>query len=241
MLGSKLIFFGRDPSTNNTGAVKLYVIDTTQGDVVRQATTPPSISGSPVVGKALTGDKGAWTLENRFTYQWLRNGTPVPNANGTTYNVSTADVGAQITFRVTAVGIGPPNIVSADSAPVIGSAAPHGPGHRRRGPDEAGQEPRRRPRSRTLRVKTKGKLTGTARVGQTLKVKVPAFRLTGVKLTFRWSAGGKTIKKQTRSSLKLTKALKGKRISVTLTATKVGYKPLKLTLGPTAKVKAARR
>ena len=104
MLGSKLIFFGRDPSTNNTGAVKLYVIDTTPGDVVRQATTAPSISGSPVVGQKLTGDKGAWTLENRFTYQWLRNGTPVPNAYGTTYNVSTADVGAQVTFRVTAVG-----------------------------------------------------------------------------------------------------------------------------------------
>lgn len=239
VLGSKLVFFGRDPSTNNNGNVKLYVIDTAQGDVTRAATTPPSISGSPVVGQTLTGDKGAWTLESRFAYQWLRNGAPVPNANGTTYSVSTADVGAQITFRVTAVGIGPPNTVSADSAPVTGggaAATPPGSGT----PRKPGGTPAT-PALPTLSAKTKGKLTGTARVGKTLKVKAPTFKLRGVKVTYRWSAGGKTIKKQTSSSLKLTKALKGKRISVTLTATKAGYKPLKLTLGPTAKVKSAQQ
>jgi ELWxxDGT repeat protein len=244
VLGSKLIFFGRDPSTNNTGAVKLYVIDTTQGDVVRQATTPPSISGSPVAGQVLTADKGAWTLENRFTYQWLRNGTPVPNATGTSYNVSTADVGAQVTFRVTAVGIGPPNIVSADSAPVTGSAAPGTGGGTQTKPGGTQTKPggtQTKPTLLALRVETKGKLTGTARVGKTLKVKVPTFSRTGIKVSFRWSAGGKTIKKQTSSSLKLTKAQKGKRVSVTLTATKAGYKPFKVTFGPTAKIKAVRR
>jgi ELWxxDGT repeat protein len=241
VLGSKLIFFGRDPSTNNTGAVMLYVIDTTQGDVVREATAPPSISGSPVVGQKLTGNQGAWTLENRFTYQWLRNGTPVPNATGTTYSVSTADVGAQVAFRVTAVGIGPPNIVSADSAPITGSAAPGtAPGTGGGAKTKPGGTTTR-PTLPTLQVKAKGKLTGTARVGKTLKVKVPTFSRTGVKVSFRWSAGGKTIKRQTRSSLKLTKAQKGKRVSVTLTATKAGYKPLKVTFGPTAKVKAVRR
>ena len=78
----------------------------------------------------------------------------------------------------------------------------------------------------TLKVKTKGKLTGTARVGKTLKVKAPKFDRTGVKISFRWSAGGKTIKRRTKSSLKLTKAQKGKKVSVTLTATKAGYKTL---------------
>ena len=92
-----------------------------------------------------------------------------------------------------------------------------------------------------MKVKTKGKLTGTARVGKTLKVKVPRFSSTGVKVSFRWSAAGKTIKRRTKSSLKLTKAQKGKKVTVTLTATKAGYKPFTVTFGPTAKVKAARR
>ena len=60
-------------------------------------------------------------------------------------------------------------------------------------------------------------------MGRSLKLKLPALRQSPrVRFSFSWYADGKRIKKQTRSSLKLTKALKGKRISVTLTATKVG-------------------
>lgn len=242
VLGSKLLFFGRDPSTNNSGAVKLFVIDTTQPDEVRQATTAPSISGVPAVGQVLTGDKGAWTLENRFTYQWLRNGAPVPNAVGTAYNVTTADVGAQITFRVTALGIGAPNTVNADSAPVTGAGTAGGTtpgtgGGTQTTPGGTTTTPKRP----VLKVTKKGKVTGTARVGRTLKLTLPKFDRTGVKLSFRWTANSKAIKKQTRSSLKLTKALRGKKIRVTITATKAGFTSTKVTLGPTAKVKSARR
>ena len=100
------------------------MLDTSQADETRRATTAPSISGTPAVGQKLTGAKGTWTLEpNRYTYQWLRNGTPIPNAIGTDYTPSTADAGAQISFRVTASGIGGPNVVSADSAPVTVSGA----------------------------------------------------------------------------------------------------------------------
>ena len=67
------------------------------------------------------------------------------------------------------------------------------------------------------------KITGTARVGKTLKVKVgawsprPAYR-------YQWYAGGKKItKKGTKSSFKLTSKQKGKRITVRVTGTKSGY------------------
>ncbi|MDO9357334.1 MAG: hypothetical protein Q7T55_26790 [Solirubrobacteraceae bacterium] len=41
-LGSKLIFFGRDPETNDTGRVKLFVLDTTLPDEPRVATPAPA-------------------------------------------------------------------------------------------------------------------------------------------------------------------------------------------------------
>lgn len=67
------------------------------------------------------------------------------------------------------------------------------------------------------------KITGTARVGRTLKAKVgswsprPAYR-------YQWYANGKKItKKGTKSSFKLTSRQKGKRITVRVTGSKSGY------------------
>jgi hypothetical protein len=84
-------------------------------------------------------------------------------------------------------------------------------------------------------------LTGAARVGRRIKLKLPAFRQSGVRLSFRWYANGRRIQKQTKSSLKLTKAFKGKRITAKITVTKTGYRTLTLTLAATAKVKGAKR
>ena len=136
-LGNKVIFTAQYPHAPGdpvpASARRIYVLDTSQADETRQATAAPSISGTPAVGQKLTGAKGTWTLEpNRYVYQWLRNGTPIPNATGTEYTPSTADAGAQIAFRVTASGIGGPNVVTADSAPVsVGGAVP-APMRRRR-------------------------------------------------------------------------------------------------------------
>lgn len=67
------------------------------------------------------------------------------------------------------------------------------------------------------------KITGTARVGKTLKVTVgswsprPSYR-------FQWYANGKKITKNgTKSSFKLTSKQKGKRITVRVTGSKPGY------------------
>jgi hypothetical protein len=93
----------------------------------------------------------------------------------------------------------------------------------------------------SLTVRRKAMLTGAARVGRRIKLKLPAFRQSGVRLSFRWYANGRRIQKQTKSSLKLTKAFKGKRITAKITVTKTGYRTLTLTLAATAKVKGAKR
>ena len=85
----------------------------------------------------------------------------------------------------------------------------------------------------------KPKLTGAAlRRPEASSSRLPAFAQSGVKLSYSWYANGKRIKKQIKSSLKLTKALKGKRITVKITVTKAGYKTLTLTVKLGGKVKA---
>lgn len=239
-LGAKVIFTGRYPHAVGdpvpTSARRIYVLDTGQADETRRATTAPSITGTPAVGQKLTGDKGAWTLEpNKYAYKWLRNGTPISNATSTTYTPSTADAGAQISFRVTASGIGGPNVVDADSAPVSLTGAPVSPSA---SPPPATSA---KPSTPALTVSRNAKLSGAARVGQRITLTLPTFRQAGVRLSFRWYANGKRIQKQTKSSLKLTKALKGKRITAKITVTRAGYRTLTLTVGPTGKVKSRKR
>jgi len=244
-LGDKIIFTARykhpagDPVP--TDARRIYVVDTAQADETRAATVAPSISGSPTVNSKLTGDKGSWTLEpNKYVYAWLRNGTVIPNATSTEHTVGPADAGAQLTFRVTASGIGGPNEVSATSAPVSIGGSQGGQSSTPNTPSTSSTPSTpAKPVTPALVVSKKAKLSGTARVGKTVKLTLPKLKQTKVKLTFSWYANGKVIKKQTKSSLKLTKRLKGKRITVKITLKKTGYKTLTITLGPTAKVKSA--
>jgi hypothetical protein len=80
-----------------------------------------------------------------------------------------------------------------------------------------------------------------ARVGRRITLKLPTFAQSRTRLAFRWYVNGKRIQKQTKSSLKLTKAFKGKRITAKITVTRAGYRTLTLTVGPTGKVKSAKR
>lgn len=80
------------------------------------------------------------------------------------------------------------------------------------------------------------RITGTARVGKTVKVKVgswsprPSYR-------YQWYANGKKItKKATKSSFKLTSKQKGKRITVKVTGRKTGYTTVTKTSAKTKKV-----
>ena len=66
------------------------------------------------------------------------------------------------------------------------------------------------------------KVSGTAKSGNTLKVTTSAW-VKGSKITYQWLSNGAVIKGATSSSLKISSALKGKKISVKVTQSATGY------------------
>jgi hypothetical protein len=73
------------------------------------ATSPPTISGTPIVGKTLTGTRGTWTNNpTSYSYRWARcaaNGgacSLIPQATSVQYTLTSADVGHTIRFGVIA-------------------------------------------------------------------------------------------------------------------------------------------
>lgn len=71
--------------------------------------TPPTISGTPVVGGTLTGNVGDWTGWGiKYAYQWLRCDSagdacaPISGATSTSYGPTASDLGSTLRFDVIA-------------------------------------------------------------------------------------------------------------------------------------------
>ena len=63
----------------------------------------PEVEGSASVGHTLTCNEGVWSGEPKtFVFQWLREGSAIPNAASRSYEVKTADEGHQLQCRVVA-------------------------------------------------------------------------------------------------------------------------------------------
>ncbi|WP_328854188.1 N-acetylmuramoyl-L-alanine amidase [Microbispora hainanensis] len=63
---------------------------------------PPTVSGTPKIGRTLTASPGTWTPSpDKVAYQWLRDGVPVKGATDRTYHLKGHDRDARIAVRVT--------------------------------------------------------------------------------------------------------------------------------------------
>jgi hypothetical protein len=100
-------------------------------------TTPPTISGTPREGAALTANRGQWTGSTpmTFAYQWQRcdasggNCSNIIGATQQTYTLTSADVGRTIRVVVTARNTaGSASRTSVPSAVVQAGPAPGPPG-----------------------------------------------------------------------------------------------------------------
>jgi hypothetical protein len=157
------------------------------------------VSGSFAVGKTLQASPGTWNADGlAFSYQWMRDGQPIAGATGTSLALSAADHRRGVSVQVTATGALRPAASALSAARAIGTGA-------------------------KLRYTTKPKITGSRKVGRTLKVSPGRWSPAATSYTYRWKANGKTIKGATKRTLKLKKAQKGKRITVTVTAKRTGH------------------
>jgi len=82
----------------------------------------PSISGVPIEGRTLSGDRGEWVGKIlAFSRSWQRQESglwsDIPRAYNPTYTLSAADVGHRVRLRVLAVGIG--STATAVSEPTL--------------------------------------------------------------------------------------------------------------------------
>jgi hypothetical protein len=115
---------------------------------------PPTITGTPRVGEALTAQNGTWqNSPTEFRYRWLRcnangNSCVLLASDGKTYRVGQIDVGNTMRVRVTAVNAdGATNarseqtdVVASNAAPLTNTARPTITGDPRVGQELAANE-----------------------------------------------------------------------------------------------------
>ncbi|EMQ97335.1 hypothetical protein [Paeniglutamicibacter gangotriensis] len=161
--------------------------------------TKPSIIGTPKVGSKLTASPGRVDQAgSSLMLIWERNGKAIPQQNGKTYTLTSADLGKKITVR--AQYERPPYV---GTAPVSSATKAVAPG--------------------TMTVSKKPAISGKKIAGKTIKVSGGTYTPKATKVTYQWQRAGKNIKGATKSSYKVVKTDKGKKLTVKVTAKKTAY------------------
>jgi len=156
----------------------------------------PVITGTAQVGQKLT-TAGAGATGASYTYQWLRNGTPITGATGASRTLTSYDHRAVLSVRVAASYLGQSaSQTSAGTAPVAAGAF-----------------------SNRVRPYT----SGTYRKGYTLKANPGTWSPTASTVKYRWLRNGAPIWGAISSRYKLTSADRGRYISVRVTVSRSGY------------------
>lgn len=159
--------------------------------------TAPTITGAPAFRETLTADPGTWLPEpEALTVEWLRDGAVV--ATGATYRLRKADIGTQLSVRVTASGAG--GTATADSAAVrIGKAH---------------------------LTSSKAKVKGTARFGRTLRAVEPKWSRKPAQVRRVWLRNGTPITGARGKRHAISHLDVGKKISVRFVAKRANHRKL---------------
>jgi hypothetical protein len=165
-----------------------------------RATTPPSITGTVAVGATVKAAVGTWDPKpTSYGYQWSAGGVAIPGATGASLPLTAALLGKRIRVTVTAKRAGHPSgtATSAESKTVAKGKAP---------------------------VATKKpSIKGTPKVGRKVTARVGTWSAKPDSYRYEWRLNGVLIGGAKGTSLKLTAAMRNKRLTVTVIALKAGH------------------
>lgn len=170
------------------------------------ATPKPYVTGVARVGRTVDAGSGVWDEGTTLSYKWLRNGKAITGQTGSTYTLSAKDYHRYITVVVTGKKPGYTSVVKTSPTRLIFRGY--------------------------MTLQPRPVITGDVTVGQVLRI--DAVYDAGVSKSYSWYANGKKV--STKSYVKLTKAMKGKTITVKVTVRKSGYQTISSTSVKTAKV-----
>jgi hypothetical protein len=162
-------------------------------------TAAPKVTGTARVGAKVTAAPGSWSATpTSYTYQWKANGTAIGGATASTYTVPASMLGKRLTVTVTAVKSGWQSGSASSAAVTVAKGAA--------------------PRASALPA-----VSGTAKVGKTLKASKGTWSPAPTSYAYQWYADGRAISGATKSSLVLKSAQKGKKITVKVIAHRTGH------------------
>jgi PQQ-like domain len=156
----------------------------------------PLLSGTPRVGHTLTCH-ARYAGATSVVYHWQRNGVTVGGA-AATYPLKAADRKTHLRCTSRAGNAGGLSPVSTSRNLTIGLGSPL--------------------------VKHKAlSIAGTAKVASTVAAKVGSWTPSATSYTYQWLLGGKAIRRATHATFTVPRGDKGKLLSVTVIAHRVGY------------------
>ncbi|MGC4174605.1 5'-nucleotidase C-terminal domain-containing protein [Demequina sp.] len=209
LVGEEVIVKATGTKTGFATASTTSAAITVQGGTITTAT--PTIAGTAKVGSTLTAKAGMWQPSGvRFAYQWFANGVAIAGATGSTFVPTSAQYGKQVTVEVTGFKAGYVALAKTSSSVKIaaGTITPATP-----------------------------RISGTARVGSTLKVSVGSWKPSGITYKYQWYVSGKPVPGATKSTYKITSGARGKTITVKVTGSKAGYTTVAKSSAATSKVR----
>ncbi|GAA2986420.1 hypothetical protein JOD63_002278 [Microbacterium terrae] len=119
---------GKQISVNVTGKRSGYtaVSKTSAKTTKALLSATPTVSGTAAVGSTLTAKAGTWTSSTTLTYQWYANSSAISGATKSSYRLSNATAGKQISVKITGKRSGYTTVskTSTRTAKVIMTATP---------------------------------------------------------------------------------------------------------------------